>query len=54
MIHGKKDLVVVWDSVQHMQKIFNNVVVWQENAHMIPLENPQKYEELLVKFIEEK
>ena len=37
MIHGKKDIVVVWDSVKHMQQLFKNNVVWEENAHMIPL-----------------
>jgi pimeloyl-ACP methyl ester carboxylesterase len=51
MVHGKQDLVIVWASVQHMEPYFKHFVVWDSCGHMIPLERPKEYEDLIVNFI---
>ena len=51
MIHGKLDMVIVLDSVQSTGKHFKNLIVLENNAHMIPIENPKHYEELIAKFV---
>jgi pimeloyl-ACP methyl ester carboxylesterase len=54
MIHGKYDYVVPLESVKSTGEYFKNFLVWEDNAHMIPLENIQGYADVLTKFIEEK
>lgn len=43
MIHGKQDWVVALDSVISTGNFFKNLIVWENNAHMIPIENPKAY-----------
>lgn len=54
MVHGKFDIVVTLKSVESTGQYFKNFVVWENNAHMIPIENIQGYAELVKKFIEDK
>lgn len=51
MIHGKKDMIITWDSVKHMEQIFKNACNMDNNGHMIPIECPEKYEKLISDFI---
>lgn len=51
MIHGVHDLVVTLDSVKTTGEFFKNFIVWENNAHMIPIETPKAYEELIINFI---
>lgn len=51
MIHGKHDLVIPWESVKHMKQFFKNVHLWENNAHMIPVESPKEYSKMIVDFI---
>lgn len=53
MIHGKQDLVIPVESVRSTGEYFKNFVVLDNNAHMIPIESPQIYIDLIVKFIEQ-
>ena len=39
MLHGKFDNVVTLKSVESTGQHFKNFVVWDNNAHMIPIEN---------------
>ena len=54
MVHGKYDLVVPLQSVKTTGEHFKNLVVWDNHAHMIPIENIVRYAELVRSFIEEK
>lgn len=38
MIHGKKDQTVPLDQVISTAEYFKNFIVWEECAHMIPIE----------------
>lgn len=52
MIHGKHDLVIPVDSIRSTGEYFKNFVILENNAHMIPIESPHEYKELIVTFIE--
>lgn len=54
MVHGKYDMVVPLESVRATGEHFNNLVVWDNHAHMIPIEDIQRYAELVRTFIDEK
>ena len=51
MIHGKQDMVITWDSVKNMKQHFKNVRLWENNAHMIPVENPKEYAKMIADFV---
>ena len=40
MIHGKHDLVIPINSVTNTGNYFKNIVILENNAHMIPIESP--------------
>lgn len=37
MVHGKNDIVVTLDSVCSTGEYFKNFIIWENNAHMIPI-----------------
>jgi pimeloyl-ACP methyl ester carboxylesterase len=54
MIHGKEDIVVPLEGVKSTGEYFKNFTVWENHAHMIPIENIGGYADLVRKFIDEK
>lgn len=43
MIHGKYDDIIPWKDVEHLKKYIKNVQLWENNAHLIPVESPKEY-----------
>lgn len=53
MVHGKQDLRVPLEKVKITGEKVKHFIVWENNAHLIPVESPKEYAELITKFIEE-
>lgn len=53
MIHGKEDYVVPLDGVKSTGEYFKNFQIWENHAHMIPIENIQLYADTVRKFVED-
>ena len=51
MIHGKEDLVIPVSSVQSTGEQLKGLNIFENNAHMIPIESPKEYEEKIAQFI---
>ena len=54
MIHGKQDLVVpLNESIKKTGEYFKNFEIWENHAHMIPIEDIQRYADTIRKFVDE-
>jgi pimeloyl-ACP methyl ester carboxylesterase len=54
MIHGKEDIVVPPnESVKKTGEYFKNFEIWDNHAHMIPIEDIQKYADAIRRFVDE-
>lgn len=52
MIHGKEDKVVVPDeSIKRTGQYFKNFEIWENHAHMIPIEDVPKYANAIRAFV---
>jgi pimeloyl-ACP methyl ester carboxylesterase len=51
MIHGKRDLVVPFEGVVSTGAKAKYFDIWEEGAHMIPIENTKKYVDSILKFL---
>jgi pimeloyl-ACP methyl ester carboxylesterase len=43
MIHGRNDKVVPLEGVMSTGEYFKNFMIWENNAHMIPIESIKEY-----------
>ncbi len=51
MIHGKCDLVIPLDLIKSTGERCTKFVVLENNAHLVPIESPKEYAELISAFV---
>lgn len=52
-LHGKSDGIIQLDDIKSTGQYFKNFEVWENHAHMIPIEDVQRYADTVKNFVEQ-